>query len=252
MANVLTSADYNVTKVALRRSDREIACQFCAVSAWKYPALAARRSQLLSEAELAYFEGLPVRRRQMSYLLGRVAAKTALASLIAEDDYRAIAITAGIFGQPLVRHWKAVGYDVSISHNREAAVAIAFDSGHPMGIDLETFDVSLYETLLNAIPAEEASCLPNRHAASPERLLVLWTVKEALSKVLRCGMMTPAAVLAIESLTPIGLGQYEAVFRNFAQYQARSWVCNSTVLSIVLPLSTEIEFEPFQLVNRQG
>jgi 4'-phosphopantetheinyl transferase len=183
-------------------------------------------------------------------MLGRFAAKNALASLVGEEDYRSISIERGIFGQPIVRHQPSIGYDISISHNRRQAVAIAFDAGHPMGIDIEEFEPALYETLLKAVPGEETRFWDRRSEnPNPELLLVLWTVKEALSKALRCGMMTPTSVLAIESLDRSGSCRYQSVFRNFGQYKALSWLSEGTVISIVLPLHTEIEFEPFQLGN---
>ncbi|MEH2425100.1 MAG: 4'-phosphopantetheinyl transferase superfamily protein [Nostoc sp.] len=200
----------------------------------------------MSDAELAYFEGLPVLRRQTSFLLGRFVSKKALAALVGEEDYRAIAITFGVFGQPIVTRPCAMGYDISISHNSRQAIAIAFEAGHPMGIDIETVDPTVYETLLNAVPAEEVQFLDHPERPSAERLLVLWTVKEALSKALRCGLMTPASVLAIATLEHTACDQYQSVFRNFSQYKALSWVSEATIISIVLPLHTEIEFDPFQ------
>lgn len=246
MAYFLTPPARSAAKVTLSRPEHMVPCRFSSVSASEYPALAERRSSILSDSELAYFEGLPVLRRRTSYLLGRFAAKNALASLVGEDDYRAISIKPGIFGQPIVHHRRSIGYDISISHNSRQAVAIAFNAGHPMGIDIEEFDSTLYETLLSAVPDEEARFLYRSENPSPERLLILWTAKEALSKALRCGMMTPASVLAIKSLDQCGSFRYQSVFRNFGQYKALSWVSKATVISIVLPLRTEIEFDPFK------
>lgn len=247
MAYFLTPPARGAANVTLRRLNYMVPCRFSSVSASQYSALAEQRSSILSDSELAYFEGLPVLRRRTSYLLGRFAAKNALASLVGEEDYRSISIEPGIFGQPIVHHRRSIGYDISISHNSRQAVAIAFDAGHPMGIDIEEFDPALYETLLSAVPGEETRFWDRSENPSPELLLVLWTVKEALSKALRCGMMTPASVLAIASLDRSGSCRYQSVFRNFGQYKALSWVSEATVISIVLPLRTEIEFDPFKL-----
>lgn len=245
MAYFLTPLVHSAANVVLRRPDRTVHCRFSSVSASAYPAIAERRFSILSDAELAYFDSLPVVRRQTSYLLGRFAAKNALASLIGEDDYRTISIEPGIFGQPIVRYRRSLGYNISISHNRSQAVAVAFDTGHPMGIDIEEFDPTLYETLLSAVPEEELRFLDRSKKPSPELLLILWTMKEALSKVLRCGMTTPASVLAVASLDRLGNYTYQSAFRNFGQYKALSWASEALVMSIVLPLRTEIEFDPF-------
>jgi 4'-phosphopantetheinyl transferase len=246
MAVPLISPSRDAFHVDLVRQDRRVPCCFSSFPVSEYPRHAERRRDLLSDQEMDYFESLPVERRRISYLLGRCAAKCALAPLLGEHDYRAISIEPGIFQQPVVVHRHAAGYDVSISHDGERAVAIAFAAGHPMGIDIEAFQARHHETLLHAVPAEERWLLQYRDCPGPELPLVLWTAREALSKAIRCGMMAPASTLSIESIDRCGTSRYESLFRNFPQYKALSWIAGGAVISIALPRRTALEFDPFR------
>jgi phosphopantetheinyl transferase (holo-ACP synthase) len=70
-------------------------------------------------------------------------------------------------------------------------------------------------------------------------LIVLWTAKEALSKVLKTGMMTPFYVYEINKIT--AKNKYViSDFKNFAQYKGISFNLGSYVCTIVYPKSTEI------------
>jgi len=231
---------------------RSITCRFECVNIANYVDVAPYRSQLLSPAELDYFEKLPVLRRRMSYLMGRMAAKGALVQLIGDCDYRSISIEPGSFGQPVVRYGGQEPFEVSIAHDSGQAVAVAFEAGYPVGIDVETFNPTLYQTLIDAVPDSEKSWCDgtfdyySQYSQYPQRLLALWTLKEALLKVLRCGMTVPMELLSIADLQCIFPNHYRASFRHFAQYQARLWIADQTVLSVVFPRQTEINFDPFQ------
>ena len=70
---------------------------------------------------------------------------------------------------------------------------------------------------------------------------VVWTAKEALSKALRCGMTCPYELLEICGLEQRD-GFFLGRFKNFGQYQFQSWQRGNTVVTIVLPKKTELEF----------
>src|SRR3982074_420664 len=63
---------------------------------------------------------------------------------------------------------------------------------------------------------------------------VIWTAKEALSKVLKCGMMCPFSLLETVALGQDASG-YVGYFRNFGQYKFHAWVLQNHVITIVLP-----------------
>jgi len=83
-------------------------------------------SGFLGPGEREYFSTLKFVRRRQSYLLGRYAAKMAVAHQVGEIDLRAIEILRGVFEQPIVHCVRSDGWCVSISHADTLAAALAF------------------------------------------------------------------------------------------------------------------------------
>jgi 4'-phosphopantetheinyl transferase len=71
----------------------------------------------------------------------------------------------------------------------------------------------------------------------------LWTIKEALSKVLCTGLMTPMQIYNLTAFQPIDSGTWEALFQNFGQYKAVTWIGSLHVLSVVLPKRSRLALE---------
>jgi phosphopantetheinyl transferase len=200
-------------------------------------------ADFLGPAEQAYFSTLRFVRRQRSYLLGRYAAKLALRDLLHESDLRAIEIARGVFDQPIARCARNQGWGVTISHAEPLAVALAFPAGHPMGIDIERFDSARCETIFSQLSDEEINWVKAFGGNKPEIAIALWTTKEALSKVLCTGLMTPIQVYNLTEFQPIGSGIWRGLFRNFGQYKALTWIGSFHVLSLVLPKRSGIALE---------
>ncbi len=200
-------------------------------------AVEARRTDVLHESELRTHEGLRFERRRDEYLLGRFVAKVALGRYLGERNWTAIEVSPGIFQQPLVRHAGRDLAAVCITHSGGSAAAAAFPAGHPLAIDLERLDPDRLGILKSQVgPAEvETAGLPPEEAL--RRVTQLWTAKEALSKVLRCGLTCPFEVLAVESVT-FRDGSAEGLFRNFAQYRFESGLVGPFAFAIVLPRKT--------------
>jgi 4'-phosphopantetheinyl transferase len=217
----------------------------------QYQDLAGTLRTFLHPHEERYLAEAKSAERRSSYLLGRHAAKQALVGCLHEDDWRQIEIAWGVFGQPLVRYRTTMPPEISIAHTRGAAVAVACQAGHPIGVDLE------YSAPPRAVSAGDV-CVPSERAlvlqtrlTHPSDLLLLWTIKEALAKVLRCGLMSPLAILQIEALEASDADIYVALFKNFAQYKAVAWVLESHTLAIVLPRRTDVGFHPDAELRRQ-
>ena len=111
--------------------------------------------ELLGPTEFAYFSTLPFGHRRQAYLLGRYAAKIALRDLLQESDLRIIEIARGVFDQPIVLFAQKQGWGVTISHADSLAFALAFPTGHPMGIDAERIDSTRFETILSQLSKRE-------------------------------------------------------------------------------------------------
>jgi 4'-phosphopantetheinyl transferase len=75
---------------------------------------------------------------------------------------------------------------------------------------------------------------------------LLWTAKEALSKVLRCGFMIPFELLEIEMFEPNNDFAI-SYFKNFHQYQALSFPLANTLCSLVYPKKTELSLNTIHI-----
>jgi 4'-phosphopantetheinyl transferase len=219
----------------LTREGQHIDTVFGFVFGREYPAVLRDVAEFLAPAEAAYFADLRFLRRQQSFLLGRYAAKLALQCTLQESNPKAIEIGRGVFEQPIVSYGSAKTPGVTISHCNEIAVALAFPNGHPMGIDIEQIDHSRMVAIQSQLsPAE---CRWARSAEADEITLstLMWTAKEALSKALTCGLMTPMEVLKLSEFYPLGNGTWGGHFQNFAQYKFLGWINPMLAMSVVLP-----------------
>ncbi len=192
-----------------------------------------RPGMLLHPREQHYYERIPAQRRRQGYLLGRHAAKYALA---AERYASSVCIQAGAMGQPVLKGPGCDGREISISHQQELACAVTGPATTPITLDLEAVDALHTEAILARTTPRECSVAAtgagsNRH----EWATVLWTAKEALSKFLRCGLGCDLQVLEIADLCNQG-DRLEGHFRHFPQYRFISWIpAPGYVLTLMLP-----------------
>ncbi|BAU90124.1 4'-phosphopantetheinyl transferase [Methylorubrum populi] len=174
-------------------------------------------------------------RRRHGLLIGRYAAKCALAALRPDLDPRTLAIRPGVLEQPVLSGEGTANLGVSLSHAGPVAVAVVFPEACPMGIDLERIRPANIALLTRQTTAVErrnlAACLAVPEA---ERLTRLWCLKEALSKALRCGLTVPLDLLAVGRVEagPTGLG---VTFAHFAQYRGLSLAAGDLAAALVLP-----------------
>ncbi len=128
-------------------------------------------------------------------------------------------------------------------------MALAFPRECPMAIDMETVDHDRAATVkseLQFLPEEREWI---KSAAVDERAayVLLWTVREALGKVLRCGLTCPLELLAVDQVKPVADGLWESSYRNFSQFKCLSWMRADLVVSLTLPKMTD-----FQACLRRG
>jgi 4'-phosphopantetheinyl transferase len=195
-----------------------------------------QHERFLSSAERSQAAAYAFARRRESFVLGRLAAKLALGAYLAEPDWSRIELRRGVLGQPLANHsgpWRA---EVSLSHTDGLAAAIAFPRELSAGIDVEIVDAARADTVRNELrfhPAEEqwlhAAALETRSAH-----VMLWTVREALGKALRCGLGCPLELLAASEIRPLPGGAWESRYSNFPQYRCLSWIDTARILSLAL------------------
>ncbi|WP_347489145.1 4'-phosphopantetheinyl transferase superfamily protein [Desulfoscipio sp. XC116] len=197
--------------------------------------------QYLHPQELRYFETLTFEKRKRSYLLGRYSAKHALSILTGETNLWDVHIKQGIFNHPIVINKKNQNIQVSISHCDNIGAAVAFPESLPMGIDIEQIDFNKNNLLELPITEKEKELIKTLPFSNSIMLIVLWTAKEALSKILKTGMATPFQVYEINQLK-IKHSYIVSYFKQFIQYNSISFILGCYVCTIVYPRSTEISF----------
>ena len=189
----------------------------------------------LSSAELLQYDTYKIKNKQHQFLLGRIASKIAVQTLC-QIDYKAIEIKSGVFGQPLLQLNSYEQIQLSISHKNDCAAVVVCEVGHPMAIDIEINGDKLnYEVVAKQCTLRELSLTQS----IPENIRygLLWTAKEAISKVLKTGLMTPFQLFEITKVqfNKNKIFQYHFLMDNFSQYQIISEIKENYIISIALP-----------------
>ncbi|HYD40901.1 MAG TPA: 4'-phosphopantetheinyl transferase superfamily protein [Anaeromyxobacter sp.] len=131
-------------------------------------------------------------RRRAEFLAGRIAARRAVAQALGEEREAELEIGRDPTGAPSVRGHPALHVSISHSHGLAAAVAAPF----AVGVDLERTEPrpeAFARMFFTDAEHERLAAVPG-----PEReelLHVLWTRKEAASKVGRWGGRLPFGTL---------------------------------------------------------
>jgi 4'-phosphopantetheinyl transferase len=162
-----------------------------------------------------------------------------------EPDPTQIEICAGTFCQPVVKYSSVETPELTIAHCHDAAVAIAFQTGHPIGVDLEFIEGNKSQVLEGQFTPVELQRLKLLQETDEDSYYFLWTAKEALSKAIKCGLTVPFEVLEVKEIVQTGTHAYVSSFKNFSHYQAYSWIKYQHVLSVVLPKNTHLAVDPF-------
>ena len=112
----------------------------------------------------------------------------------------------------------------------------------PLGVDLEKIDSGNIEVLENQMSTMEKkiSLLPLPRAA---RVTLIWTAKEALSKVLKTGLITPLEVFEIEKFEHLASNCVAGYYKFFPQYKVVSFIVKGYICSIVYPAVTKKCFD---------
>ncbi|MFZ9746763.1 MAG: 4'-phosphopantetheinyl transferase family protein [Opitutaceae bacterium] len=208
-----------------------------ALSAAPAASLAAAAPEFLHAEELAGWAAAGVEKRRDDYLRGRYAAKLALDQAGAPGLAAARAIVPGVFGQPVVRG--GGGWQVSIAHSGGRAAAIAFPEEQPLGIDLEACESGHAATLARELSPAEADWVATAGLERVVALTALWAAREALSKVLRTGLMTSFAHFRVAP-PAAAPGGWRAEYPEFPQYQAALLPRPGFVLALALPRRTTL------------
>lgn len=221
----------------IKGKDREYRASLC-MGYFSVPADFLKIVKFLHPKEFEYYFQLEYERRVKSYLTGRYVAKRAVSFLVGNESLERICIEQGIFHQPVVNLPNATNVQVSITHCDDLAAGIAFSEELPMGIDMERISVDRNKVLETQMTVKESSlfsCLPYSYETT---LTLFWTVKEALSKILKTGLTTSFHIYEISQVEARD-GVVYSLFENFPQYRTASFILGDYVCSITYPKKTE-------------
>ncbi len=224
-----------VTALNINDKNEKVSAYLACVHSQEYTSILKNIHNILHPNEINYFLGLEYERRKLSYLLGRHVAKQAVASYLNEIDFTEIEIVSGSFNQPIVKHLSADTPHVTISHCDCLATAIAFCPSQIIGVDVEYIDRERLSVYQSQLTTKEKDCIENSFQDNVSGSVCLWTIKEALSKALKCGFMIPFDILEVEQLNCLDDRSYLSSFKNFKQYKCFSFIFHPYVLSVVLP-----------------
>lgn len=195
------------------------------------------------------FRQYEVTKRRESYLMGRYAAKLAISNHLLTNNeigrLSDICIGEGIFHFPVVASPHHRNLQVSISHSGSYAAALAFSEYHPMGIDIEerndkSWNSDKTESVQSQLTEAERERLTRHSTCGLELLLLYWTAKEALSKVLKTGLMTDFSLYEIDGIERES-NVWSSRFKHFPQYKALTFrIGRDAVCSIVLPRKSSL------------
>lgn len=201
--------------------------------------LASSAGAWLSGDEIALLPAPRYERRRHELVAGRLAAKRALAHLLPGVDSQGLSILPGAMGQPVVFGAGVANVGVSLSHSAEAAVAVAFPEACPVGVDIETFVVDCEPVLSRHAGEGERGLMRDAAIGSAlQGLTALWCAKEAMAKLLRCGLAAHGPTLGVAGVRREG-ARLRLDFSGFAGYRAYVAFGARRCFAIALPPKVE-------------
>jgi len=209
----------------------------------------------LHPEERLQYEKMRFEKRKTSYLLGRSAAKLAVSELTGIRDLPAIRIEKGIFHQPIVSHPGLQNVQVSLTHSGPYGAAVAYPEHHPLGLDLERISSAFHNTLQSQLTDGERERLALLPLPDEAGLTMMWTAKEALSKILKTGLMAPFRLFEItdlkQTVSANGAVTISGDYEHFAQYKFHAYLHGDWVCALALPRRSEL-LTPPNLDRHQG
>lgn len=192
----------------------------------------------LSAHEAAEYAELRHALRRREWLGARVCLKRMVMRQGLVDDPRQCAVVKDPRGRPRLVFTAdttaGVVHDCSLSHKgRFACAATSGVPGSRIGVDIEEMSPRL-RRLAEQFAHERDSLLGSR--PTQERLAILWTLKEACSKVVGRGLAMPLRTVSCQELEPgrhrIATGELELTGRHTVHEGHVVALCVGTALEI--------------------
>ncbi len=169
--------------------------------------------QWLALSESANLAGLRYTKRRTEYLLRRLVAKHAVASVTGRPNdpvaLAGIEVCNAANGAPYVRIDDApIKLGVSISDRAGWAVCVTFPAGTSLGCDLELVEPRTLGFLRDFLTAAEQRLVASRRAGEEQEVAanLIWSAKESALKMLRIGLRRDTRTLDVSVSAPRGDG----------------------------------------------
>jgi phosphopantetheinyl transferase (holo-ACP synthase) len=237
----MPNPDTYLDQLILNRPDEVFTanCCYCYYPLWEhYQGIIA----YLHPEEQKYYNSLKFEKRMRSFLIGRYAAKRAVAALTGETDLAKIMVQAGVFTQPIVTLPGHPNIQVSISHCDHIGGALAYPEAHPLGIDIEKIHYDKNGVLEKQMTMAELELIKTQPDFYEAMLARMWTAKEALSKVIKTGLMTPMKVYEINKIEHHE-NYFLSYYKNFGQYKTITFKISNYICAITHPMKTRLDMD---------
>ncbi|MCT4687032.1 4'-phosphopantetheinyl transferase family protein [Vallitalea sp.] len=200
----------------------------------------------LSLQEKKYYDELKYEARKVSYLLGRISSKRALASFL-DNDKQEISIDKGIFYYPIIKN-NNKNLTVTITHTKYIGAAAAVKEHYPIGIDIEAIDINHVKSIKSQMTEQEINLVKNCQWEEHEGVIAIWTIKEALSKSLKIGFLTPLKIYEVNSLD-CDNNCIISRYKNFPMFKAKTFKLNGSIFTICYPNKCDLMLEYSTMEN---
>lgn len=163
----------------------------------------------LGAAERAQFARLPAPPRRADWLLGRWAAKRALATRLRLEPspwtWQRLEVLPDADGRP-VAHWRSrpLAEALSLSHRGGRAIAVVAAPGRAIGCDLERVEPRSAAFVVDYFTAAERAAVDD--APADERALLanlVWSAKESVLKLLGVGLSVDTRRVIVRASDPV-------------------------------------------------
>ncbi|HLZ87938.1 MAG TPA: 4'-phosphopantetheinyl transferase superfamily protein [Puia sp.] len=177
--------------------------------------------------------------RYSEFVHSRYITKRAVQQLMGDVPMDKIQLLKGVFEQPILEiAGSGAGYDASVAHKDDIAASLIFPRYHPAGIDIDVTVPRNSNTLNRLITEHEQQVC----RGDSEKKMVIYTAKEALSKIIRCGLTVPVHFLEVNDLQKEEIF-YCGVFTNFCQYRFMSFAGDEYIITMVFPRNSNCTIE---------
>ena len=239
-----TSIDMEIYKINILDKSEVLAVSLCQKD--EYRELDVER--ILSAKELTTYKGYQHRKKKVDFLLGRSMAKCAIDKLSACENFAEIEITNSVFGAPIVIGDNMANLGVSISHSNEYATAVSYHRNFPCAIDTEVIRPKCEKAMRSLLECNEASIIKGYNELNI--LTVMWTAKEAASKVLNIGFTVDTKIFEVDKIQKSSdclIGSY----RYLKGFQFVSQKIGNSILTVASPIvnNKHMFVEQFKLMS---